>query len=54
MSWVKFVQEKNIRGVMTEGNVWGNVLQSSEQTVWRICFVDIVVSCDLLCCFAAN
>jgi len=23
-------------------------------TVWRICFVDIVVSCDLLCCCAAN
>ena len=23
-------------------------------TVWRICFVDIAVSCDLLCCCAAN
>jgi len=23
-------------------------------TVWRICLVDIVVSCDLLCCCAAN
>jgi len=23
-------------------------------TVWIICFVDIVVSCDLSCCSAAN